>query len=138
MVRRTRGISRSEFLRLSGAGLAGATLLGVAGCGGGQQGGGEVVRFFTGTAETTSQERANIEIQVDGFQEQYPKYTLEREAIPPDDVRTVIKTRCNPMSRQTSSPTTPVRVSGACWPTRGSCDDAATPEYCAYSLSRRV
>ncbi len=30
-----RGISRREFLRLSGAGLAGASLLGVAGCGGG-------------------------------------------------------------------------------------------------------
>jgi peptide/nickel transport system substrate-binding protein len=28
-------ISRSDFLRLSGAGLTGVTLLGVAGCGGG-------------------------------------------------------------------------------------------------------
>ena len=57
MVRRsTRGFSRKEFLRLGGAGLAGATLLGVAGCGGGgQQGGGEVVKFFTNSAETTAQ-----------------------------------------------------------------------------------
>jgi raffinose/stachyose/melibiose transport system substrate-binding protein len=77
---------------LGGAGLAGAALLGTAGCGGSQSGG-EVVRFFTGTAETTSQERAYIKIQVDGFQEEYPKYTLEREAIPSDDARTVIKTR---------------------------------------------
>jgi peptide/nickel transport system substrate-binding protein len=44
--RRSIQISRRDFLRLSGAGLAGATLLGVAGCGGGgqiqggQQGGG--------------------------------------------------------------------------------------------------
>src|ERR671917_1448014 len=33
-------INRRDFLKLSGAGLAGATLLGVAGCGGGGQGGG--------------------------------------------------------------------------------------------------
>lgn len=93
MVRRKRGISRSEFLRLSGAGLAGATLLGVAGCGGGQQGGGEVVKFFTGTPETTSQERAYREIQINGFQEENPKYTLERETVPVEDQRSVIQTR---------------------------------------------
>ena len=95
MRRTMRTVSRKDFLRLGGAGFAGAALLGsgtLAGCGGGQ-GGGEVVRFFTGTAETTSQERAYIELQVDGFQEENPKYTLEREAIPPDDVRTVLKTR---------------------------------------------
>src|ERR671916_3342173 len=46
LARRSIQISRRDFLRLSGAGLAGATLLGVAGCGGGgqiqggQQGGG--------------------------------------------------------------------------------------------------
>jgi len=32
-------LSRSEFLKLGGAGLAGATLLGAAGCGGGRGGG---------------------------------------------------------------------------------------------------
>ena len=48
MARRSIQISRRDFLKLSGAGLAGATLLGVAGCGGGetigggQQGGGGV------------------------------------------------------------------------------------------------
>src|SRR5215203_6866199 len=36
----TNQISRRNFLKISGAGLAGAALLGVAGCGGGQQGGG--------------------------------------------------------------------------------------------------
>jgi raffinose/stachyose/melibiose transport system substrate-binding protein len=93
MVRRsTRGFSRKEFLRLGGAGLAGATLLGVAGCGG-SQGGGEVVKYLTEAPETTALERAAIEIQVNRFQEQNPKYTLEREAIPPDDLLTVIKTR---------------------------------------------
>ncbi|HEU4493572.1 MAG TPA: ABC transporter substrate-binding protein, partial [Rubrobacteraceae bacterium] len=42
MARRSIHISRRDFLRLSGAGLAGATLLGIAGCGGGGtiQGGG--------------------------------------------------------------------------------------------------
>jgi multiple sugar transport system substrate-binding protein len=36
---RPRGISRKDFLRTSGTGLAGAVLLGAAGCGGGQSGG---------------------------------------------------------------------------------------------------
>jgi hypothetical protein len=57
-VRRTeRTVSRRDFLRFGGAGLAGAALLGTAACGGSQQGGGEVVRFLTSTPETTSQER---------------------------------------------------------------------------------
>ncbi len=88
-----RAVSRRDFLRLGGAGLAGAALLGTAGCGGGSQGGGEVVKFFTSTEETTALERAVIEILVDGFQEKYPKYTLEREAVPLEDQRSVIQTR---------------------------------------------
>src|SRR5918998_3376668 len=92
MPRTMRAVSRRDFLKLGGVGLAGAALLGSAGCGGSQSSR-SVVRYFTGTAETTSQERANIEIQVDRFHEQYPKYTLEREAVPPDEVRTLIKTR---------------------------------------------
>ena len=93
-MRRTRRVvSRRDFLRLGGAGLAGAALLGTAACGGGSQQGGEAVKFFTSTAETTAQERNYIKLQVDGFNEQYPKYSLEREAIPGDDLRTVLKTR---------------------------------------------
>jgi multiple sugar transport system substrate-binding protein len=40
-----RGISRRDFLKLSGVGLVGVTLLGVAGCAGGGQGGGEPVNL---------------------------------------------------------------------------------------------
>src|SRR5829696_1038542 len=96
MRRTRRTVSRKDFLRLGGAGLAGATLLGsgaLVACGGGSQGGGQTVRFFAAAAETTSQERAYIEIQVDGFQEANPKYTLEREAVPTEDQRQVIQTR---------------------------------------------
>jgi raffinose/stachyose/melibiose transport system substrate-binding protein len=92
MVRRTRAVSRRDFLKLGGVGLAGAALLGAVGCGQ-SQGGGQVVKFFTGTAETTADERELIEIQVDRFQKQNPKYTLEREAIDNDSLRQVIKTR---------------------------------------------
>ncbi len=76
-----KAVSRRQFLRLGGAGLAGAALLGTAGCGGGSQGGSEVVRFLTATAETTSQERQQENL-VTMFEEKYPKYDMEREAIP--------------------------------------------------------
>jgi raffinose/stachyose/melibiose transport system substrate-binding protein len=92
MRRTMRAVSRKDFLRFGGAGLVGAALLGSAGCGG-SQGGGEVVKFFTGTAETSAQESAAQEIQVDRFQKQYPKYTLEREAVPTENMRNVIQTR---------------------------------------------
>ena len=88
-----RAVSRKDFLRLGGVGLAGAGLLGAASCGGGLGGKKEVVRFFTGTEETTTQERAVTEIQVNGFEEVHPKYTLEREAIQSDEIRRVIQSR---------------------------------------------
>jgi raffinose/stachyose/melibiose transport system substrate-binding protein len=84
-----RAVSRKNFLRLGGVGLAGAVLLGVTGCGGDRK----VVRFLTGTEETTTQERAVTEIQVNRFEEQHPKYTLEREAIDPDEMSKVTQSR---------------------------------------------
>ncbi len=88
-----RPVSRREFLRLGGAGLAGAALLGVAGCGGNEGAqGGNVVRFFTGSEETTAAERAAQEL-VAKFEEQHPNITVEREAVPVEDQRTVIQTR---------------------------------------------
>jgi raffinose/stachyose/melibiose transport system substrate-binding protein len=92
MPRATRAVSRKDFLRLSGAGLAGAVLLGTTGCGG-DQGGGEVIKYLTETPETPNLERTAIEIQVNRFEEQNPKYTLERETVTPDDLLTVLKTR---------------------------------------------
>src|SRR3712207_4551193 len=88
-----RAVSRKDFLRLGGVGLAGAALVGAAGCGGSLGGNKEVVRFLTGTEETAAQERAVTEIQVDGFEEQHPKYTLELEAIRFDEIRKIIQSR---------------------------------------------
>ena len=88
-----RAVSRKDFLRLGGVGLAGAALVGAAGCGGSLGGNKEVVRFLTGTEETAAQERAVTEIQVDGFEEQHPKYTLELDATKFDEIRKVIQTR---------------------------------------------
>lgn len=94
MSRSVRAVSRREFLKISGAGLAGTVLLGVAGCGGneGAQGGGNVVRFFTGVSETAAQEKAAQEL-VAMFEEKHPNITVEREAVPTEDLRTVIQTR---------------------------------------------
>src|SRR5215218_3624443 len=91
MRRTMRTVSRKDFLRLGGAGLAGAVLLGTAGCGGGSEQG-EVIKMFVGQAETAALEREAQKL-VDRFDEQNPKYTVDREAIPPDDVRQVIQTR---------------------------------------------
>jgi ABC-type glycerol-3-phosphate transport system substrate-binding protein len=84
-------VSRKDFLRLSGVGLASATLLGAAGCGGSLSGN-QVVKFLTNAEETSIQERAAIEIQVDRFEEQHPKHTLEREVIHAGEASTVINT----------------------------------------------
>jgi len=52
---RARGLSRRDFLKVGGAGLAAAALLGVAGCGGGggQQGGGGTQLVFTSAPDDT-------------------------------------------------------------------------------------
>src|SRR5215207_1782865 len=48
-----RGLSRRDFLKVSGAGLAGAAFLGAAGCGGGEQSGGPTEVYFTGPPDTS-------------------------------------------------------------------------------------
>jgi raffinose/stachyose/melibiose transport system substrate-binding protein len=87
-----RAITRRDFLRLGGVGLASAALLGAAGCGN-LSGDRKVVRFLTSTEETTILERAAIEIQVDRFQEQFPDIELQREAMLTDEQRRVIRPR---------------------------------------------
>jgi len=47
------GLSRRDFLKVGGAGLAGAALLGTAGCGGGEQSGGATELYFTAPEDST-------------------------------------------------------------------------------------
>src|SRR5215213_1623596 len=86
-----RAINRKDFLRLSGVGLAGAAIVGAANCSRSLSGN-KVVKFLATAEETSIQERAAIEIQVDRFEEQYPKYTLEREVIQAGEASTVVNT----------------------------------------------
>jgi raffinose/stachyose/melibiose transport system substrate-binding protein len=83
-------VRRKDFLRLGGAGLISAMLLGAAGCNRSHV---KVVRFFTGTRETAALEGALTEIQVDRFEEQHPNIDLQREALQPDEVRKEIQSR---------------------------------------------
>src|SRR5215213_8883358 len=83
-----KAVSRKDFLKLGGAGLA-AALLGAAGCGGGRD---EVVKFLAATRETTALERVSEEI-IARFEEQYPNIDVQREAMPTEEMRRVIKTR---------------------------------------------
>lgn len=78
-----RGMSRRDFLKVSGAGLAGATLLGVAGCGGGggSQSGGPV-EFTLSMAPDDSGVRQK---QFDDFNKQNEgKYKLNYREVPSD------------------------------------------------------
>jgi raffinose/stachyose/melibiose transport system substrate-binding protein len=84
-----KAISRRDFLKLGGAGLAGAALLGAAGCGGGRS---EVVKFLAATRETTVLERVTDEI-IAGFERQHPNIDVQREAMPTEEIRRVIQTR---------------------------------------------
>ncbi len=46
-------LSRRDFLKVGGTGLAGAVLLGAAGCGGGEQSGGATELYFTAPPDTS-------------------------------------------------------------------------------------
>src|SRR5688572_31178647 len=48
-----RSLSRRDFLKVGGAGLAGAALLGTAGCGGSEQSGGPTELYFHAPPDTT-------------------------------------------------------------------------------------
>ncbi len=78
-----RAVSRKDFLRLPGVGLAGAVLLGSAHCGGSRD---EVVGFLEATRETTALERAAEEI-VARFEGQHPNIDVQREAMTTEDQR---------------------------------------------------
>jgi raffinose/stachyose/melibiose transport system substrate-binding protein len=84
-----RAVSRKDFLRLGGVGLAGVAFLGAAGCGGSRS---ETVRFLDETTETTALERAVQDI-IQGFENQNPNIDVQREAMTTEDIRTVIQTR---------------------------------------------
>src|SRR5918998_2867193 len=85
----SRAVSRKDFLRLGGAGLAGAVLLGTAQCGGSR---GEVVKLLEATRETTALERAEEEI-IARFEEEHPDIDVQREAMTTEDQRAVMQTR---------------------------------------------
>ena len=54
---RPRGLSRRDFLKVGGAGLAGAAFLGAAGCGGGEQGGATEIYFTSAPDESGTTEK---------------------------------------------------------------------------------
>jgi hypothetical protein len=78
------------------------------------------VKFQTIAEETSMQERAALEIQVGRFEDQHPKYALEREVTLADDASTVsntnkeMQTTLQSEDPRTSSPTTQGRASAVC------------------------
>jgi multiple sugar transport system substrate-binding protein len=76
-----RGLSRRDFLKISGAGLAGVSLLGVAGCGGGEQGGGGPVSI---TFATTPDPTGTFEKLMDEFNQNNENIEINYRKMPPD------------------------------------------------------
>jgi len=92
-VKRKSRITRRDFLKVSGAGLAGAAMLGVAGCGGGgsgQQGGGQqggggggepvTLRWWDYYSDLPETNRA-IEAAIRRYMDQNPDVRIERTVI---------------------------------------------------------
>ena len=75
-----RTLSRRDFLRVGGAGLAGMTALATAGCGGSEQGGGGTVTYAEGPDDT-----GILQKLLDGFNEKYEgRYKVEYREMPAD------------------------------------------------------
>lgn len=73
-------ISRRDFLRLSGASVAGATLLGIAGCGGG--GGGAEGGSIRAAGWNVAAEA--LEETLEGFNEEYPDINVQVQYVDPE------------------------------------------------------
>jgi multiple sugar transport system substrate-binding protein len=66
-----RGLSRRDFLKVGGAGLAGAAFLGAAGCGGGEQAGGATEIYFTSAPDESGTTEKLIDMFNDKNQGKY-------------------------------------------------------------------
>jgi len=92
----SRGLTRGDFLRLTGAGIAGASLLGIAGCGGGQggaQGGGQVTLRFANWAASEEATRETLNKVIAAFEDTNPNMKVESVAIPFDQMRQQLLTQ---------------------------------------------
>ncbi len=72
-------LSRRDFLKLGGAGLAGAALLGTAGCGGGSQGGSNDVLLSFGPDDT-----GTLPKLIDKFNKQSKGFKVDYREMPSD------------------------------------------------------
>ncbi|MGI8539222.1 MAG: ABC transporter substrate-binding protein [Rubrobacteraceae bacterium] len=77
---RRRGLNRGEFLKIGGAGLAGAVLLGgISGCGGGEGGGGGMI--YAESPDDTG----SLPKLIDGFNAEYEgEYSIRHREMPAD------------------------------------------------------
>jgi hypothetical protein len=115
-------VSRKDFLRLGGAGLAGAVLMSIAGCGGSR----EAVRFLDATTETTALERTEGDV-IQGSRKRIRTSPCCAKRCRRRTSARSYRTGCDPGSLPTSSPTIPARVSAACWPRLDSCVPSGRP-----------
>jgi multiple sugar transport system substrate-binding protein len=85
------GMTRRDFLKLTGAGLVGASLLGVTGCSGSEQGGGQsggqVGLRFANWVASEEATRKNVLDVIGAYQKANPNVRVENVAIPFDQMR---------------------------------------------------
>jgi ABC-type glycerol-3-phosphate transport system substrate-binding protein len=89
-----RDLTRRDFLKVGSGALAGAYLLGLAGCGGDQQGAGETgggtTGKFSGKVRAIMEEVPDTDVvkkMMGGFNEQYPDVDVQIEALPYGQMR---------------------------------------------------
>ena len=106
-----RGMSRRDFLKIAGTGLAGASLLGVAGCGGGGGGGGGLVSI---TLATTPDPSGTFQTLIDQFNLQNEgEIEVSYRVMPPDSSQVFDQLRTE---FQAGSPDISVFEGDVTWP----------------------
>jgi multiple sugar transport system substrate-binding protein len=70
------GMSRREFLKIGGAGLAGAALLGVAGCGGGSESAGGKVQLTLWHQEQPPNRVQQFQKVIDAFNKSQDQFVV--------------------------------------------------------------
>jgi multiple sugar transport system substrate-binding protein len=87
VLRKKSTLTRQEFLKLSGAGVAGLVVLGSAGCGGSGSSSGQAELQFTNWISAEEASRANMETLIETYQQENQNTSIENSSVPYSEMR---------------------------------------------------